>query len=63
MGIGLYFGTLGVAVSAFATGHGVPGAAAPIIVSASLGGLLSGWWYGLRRPRMPAPRQLVVVTA
>ncbi|MEU4236640.1 MFS transporter [Actinoplanes sp. NPDC026619] len=63
MGIGLYFGTLGVAVSAFATGHGVPGAAAPILVAASLGGLFSGWLYGLRRHRMPAPRQLVVVTA
>lgn len=63
LAIGLYFGTMGVAVSAFATGHGQPGAAAPIIAAAGLSGLLSGWLYGLRRHRAPAGRQLVIATA
>lgn len=61
--VGLYFGTMSVAVSAFATGHGTPGAAAPIIAASSLGGLLAGWLYGLRRYRAPARRQLVVAAA
>jgi MFS family permease len=63
LAIGLYFGTMSVAVSAYATGRGTPGAAAPVVAAASLGGLLSGWLYGLRRHRAPARRQLVVVTA
>ncbi|GAA2627693.1 MFS transporter [Paractinoplanes durhamensis] len=63
LAIGLYFGTLSVAVSAFAVGRGTPGAAAPIMAAASLGGLLSGWLYGLRRHRTPADRQLILVTA
>ncbi len=62
LAIGLYFGTMGVAVSAFA-GHGVPGAAAPVLAASGLSGLLSGWVYGLRRHRAPARRQLVVATA
>jgi hypothetical protein len=60
LAIGLYFGTMQVSVSAFAVGHGMPGAAALIIASASLAGLLGGWAYGLRRPRAPARRQLVM---
>jgi MFS family permease len=63
LAIGLYFGTMGVSVSSFATGHGVSGAAAAITVAAGLSGLLSGWVYGLRRHRGPAWRQLVVATA
>ncbi|MFI9586942.1 hypothetical protein ACIHCQ_35120 [Streptomyces sp. NPDC052236] len=63
MAIGLYFGTMGVSVSAFATEHGVPDAAAPIIAASSLSGLLSGWLYGLRRHRAPAHLQLVIATA
>ncbi|NUW46186.1 MFS transporter [Nonomuraea rhodomycinica] len=63
LALGLYFGTMGVGVSAFAVSHGTPGAAAPIIAASSLSGLLSGWLYGL--PRHPAPprRRLVVTTA
>ncbi|WP_433002427.1 MFS transporter [Kribbella sp. CA-294648] len=61
--IGLYFGTMGVSVSAFAISHGMPGAAAPIIAAASLSGLISGWYYGLRRRGTPAQRQLVIATA
>ena len=62
LAIGLYFGTMGVAVTAFAVGHGTPAAATPIIAAASLSGLLAGWAYGLRRHPTPAPRQLVVAT-
>ena len=63
LAIGLFFGTMGVSVSAFATGHGVPGAAAAITAAAGFSGLLSGWVYGLRRHRAPARRQLVVAAA
>jgi predicted MFS family arabinose efflux permease len=63
LAIGLYFGTMAVAVSASATGHGAPAAATPIIAAASLGGLLSGWLYGLRRHRASARRQLIIATA
>ncbi|GAA4203089.1 MFS transporter [Actinocatenispora rupis] len=63
LAIGLYFGTMGLSVSAFATSHGTPGAAAPIVAASSLSGLLAGWLYGLRRHPTPARRQLVVTTA
>ncbi|PUB24481.1 putative MFS family arabinose efflux permease [Promicromonospora sp. AC04] len=63
LAIGLYFGTMGVAVTAFAVGHEMPGVATPIIAAGSLSALLSGWLYGLRRHPMPARRQLVVATA
>jgi predicted MFS family arabinose efflux permease len=63
LAIGLFFGTMGVSVSSFAAGHGVPGAAAAITAAAGLSGLLSGWVYGLRRHRAPARRQLVVAAA
>jgi predicted MFS family arabinose efflux permease len=62
LAIGLHFGTMSVAVSAYAIGHRMPGAAAPIIAAAGLSGLLSGWLYGLRRHRAPARRQLIIVT-
>ncbi|MDT0342851.1 MFS transporter [Streptomyces litchfieldiae] len=63
LAIGLYFGTMGVSVTAFAISHDMPGAATPIIAAASLSGLLSGWLYGLCRHRTRARRQLVFVTA
>ncbi|WP_454856531.1 MFS transporter [Promicromonospora soli] len=62
LAIGLYFGTMGVAVTAFAVGHGTPAAATPIIAAASLSGLVAGWVYGLRRHPTPAYRQLVIAT-
>ncbi|WP_285108167.1 MFS transporter [Promicromonospora sp. MEB111] len=62
LAIGLYFGTMGVAVTAFAVGHGIPGAATPLIAAGSVAGLLSGWLYGLRRRRTPARLQLVLAT-
>ena len=63
LAIGLYFGTMGVSVSAFAVGHGVPGASAPIIAASGVSGLLAGWFYGLRRYRASARTQLVIVSA
>ncbi|MGH3169052.1 MAG: MFS transporter, partial [Trebonia sp.] len=63
LAIGLYFGTMGISVSAFATGHGVPAAAPLILSAASLSGLLSGWLYGRRRHRAPAHLQLVFASA
>jgi MFS family permease len=62
LAIGLYFGTMGVAVTAFAVGQGTPAVATPIIAAASLSGLLAGWLYGLRRHPTPAHRQLVLAT-
>ncbi|WP_410615408.1 MFS transporter [Amycolatopsis sp. lyj-109] len=61
--VGLYFGTMGVSVSAFATEHGVPGAAAPIVAAGSIAGLVSGWCYGLRRCHAPARLQLIAAAA
>ena len=63
LAIGLYFGTMGVSISAFATEHHVPSAAAPILAVSSLSGLLSGWLYGLRRHHVPPHRQLVIAAA
>jgi predicted MFS family arabinose efflux permease len=63
LAIGLYFGTMSISVSAFATRHGTPAAAAQILAVASLSGLLSGWLYGRRRHRAPAHRQLVIASA
>jgi predicted MFS family arabinose efflux permease len=63
LAIGLYFGTMSVSVTAFATGHGVPAAAPPILAASSLSGLLSGWLYGRRHHRAPAPLQLVIASA
>jgi predicted MFS family arabinose efflux permease len=60
LAVGLYFGTMGVAVTAFAVGQGTPAAATPILAAASLSGLLAGWIYGLRKRAAPAHRQLVL---
>jgi MFS family permease len=62
LAIGLYFGTMGVAVTAFAVGQGTPAVATSIIAAASLSGLLAGWLYGLRKHPTPAHRQLVRAT-
>ncbi|WP_103349276.1 MFS transporter [Amycolatopsis sp. CA-128772] len=63
LAVGLYFGTMGVSVSAFATEYGVPGAATPIVAAGSVAGLVSGWLHGLRRHPAPARLQLVVAAA
>ncbi|MFB9689847.1 MFS transporter [Amycolatopsis plumensis] len=38
LAVGLYFGTMGVSVSAFVTENGVPGAATPIVAAGSVAG-------------------------
>ncbi|OZM80457.1 MFS transporter [Pseudonocardia sp. MH-G8] len=63
LAIGLHFGTMGVAITAFTIGQGVPDAAALIVAASGLSGLLSGWLYGLRRHKTPARRQLVIASA
>jgi MFS family permease len=63
LAIGLYFGTMSISVSSFATSHGATGAAAPVIAAGSLSGLLSGWLYGRRRRRAAPHRQLVTAAA
>jgi MFS family permease len=63
LAIGLYFGVMGVSVSAFATQHHVPSAAAPILAASSLSGLLSGWLYGRRPHRIRPHPQLVIAAA
>ena len=63
LAIGLYFGTMTISVSSFATVHGAPGAAAPIIAAGSISGLLSGWLYGRRRHRTAPSRQLAIAAA
>jgi MFS family permease len=63
LAIGLYFGTMAISVSSFASSHGVADAAAPIIAASGLSGLLCGWLYGRRRHPAPARRQLVIATA
>ncbi len=60
MALGLYFGTMGIAVSSFAINHGVPGAAAPIMAASSLSGIVGGLIYGRRRHRMAARHQLII---
>ena len=62
LAIGLYFGTMGVSLSAFATQHHVPSAAPPILAASSLSGLLSGWLYG-RRPHRTRPHLQLVIAA
>jgi len=63
LAVGAYFGTMGVSVSAFATEHGVPSAAAPVMAAGSVAGLVSGWLHGLRRRHAPARSRLVVAAA
>jgi predicted MFS family arabinose efflux permease len=62
LAIGLYFGIMGVSVSAFATQHHVPSAATPILAASSLSGLLAGWLYG-RRPHRARPHLQLVIAA
>jgi hypothetical protein len=63
LAIGVFFGTMQVAVTAFAVEHGEAGAAAPLFAVSSFGGLLAGWLYGLRRWRAAPQVQLAAATA
>jgi MFS family permease len=61
IGIGLFFGSMQVSVTAFAVGRDAPGLAGPLYSITSLISLVAGIAYGARRWRLPEPTQLVVV--
>jgi hypothetical protein len=63
LALGVFFGAMQVSVTAFVVAYGVPGAAAPVFAVSSASGLLSGWLYGLRRPRAVLPTQLLCTTS
>jgi MFS family permease len=63
VGIGLFFGSMQVSVTAYAVGRGTPSLAGPFYSITSLVGLFAGFAYGARRWRMPARNQFVLVLA
>jgi hypothetical protein len=63
VGIGLFFGSMQVSVTAYAVGRGTPSLAGPLYSITSLVGLFAGFAYGARRWRMPARNQFVLVLA
>ncbi|MCB1500685.1 MAG: MFS transporter [Bauldia sp.] len=60
LAVGVIFGTAEVSVIAYCQALGEPGAASLVLAGYSLGSLTVGIVYGLRTPRMPLARQLVV---
>lgn len=60
--IGVYLGSMQVAVTAFTVELGNADAAAPLFAVSSIFGLIGGWAYGARRWKPAAPTQLTVVT-
>jgi MFS family permease len=63
IGIGLFFGSMQVSVTAFAVGNGTPGLAGPLYSVTSLVSLLAGIAYGARRWRTPPATQFVIALA
>jgi MFS family permease len=63
IGIGLFFGSMQVSVTAFAVSRGTPGLAGPLYSITSLVSLFAGFAYGARRWRTAPPTQFVVVLA
>jgi hypothetical protein len=63
IGIGLFFGSMQVSVTAFAVSRGTPGLAGPLYSITSLVSLFAGIAYGARRWRTAPPTQFVVVLA
>lgn len=61
IGIGLFFGSMQVSVTAFAVARGTPGLAGPLYSITSVVGLFAGIVYGARRWRTPLPTQFVIV--
>ncbi|TWD80162.1 putative MFS family arabinose efflux permease [Kribbella amoyensis] len=61
LGIGLFFGTMQVSVTAYAVDRGSPSLAGPLYAITSLVSLFAGFVYGARRWRLPAPTQFVLV--
>lgn len=63
IGIGVFFGSMQVSVTAFVVARNAPGLAGPLYSITSLVGLLAGIAYGARRWRTAPRTQLVVVLA
>lgn len=63
VGIGLFFGSMQVSVTAFAVSRGSASLAGPLYSITSLISLVAGIAYGARRWRTPAQRQYVVAFA
>jgi hypothetical protein len=63
VGIGLFFGSMQVSVTAFAVARGTPELAGPLYSITSLVGLFAGLAYGARRWRTSPQTQLVIVLA
>jgi hypothetical protein len=61
IGIGLFFGSMQVSVTAFAVARGTPGLAGPLYSITSLVSLFAGLAYGARRWRTLSQTQLVIV--
>ncbi|MFI7059501.1 MFS transporter [Kribbella sp. NPDC050124] len=60
IGIGIFFGSMQVAVTAYAVDRSTPSLAGPLYSITSLVGLAAGFAYGARRWRMPARSQFVL---
>ncbi|WP_433163283.1 MFS transporter [Kribbella sp. CA-247076] len=60
IGIGIFFGSMQVAVTAYAVERGTPSLAGPLYSVTSLVGLVAGFAYGARRWRLPARSQFVL---
>jgi MFS family permease len=63
IGIGLFFGSMQVSVTAFAVARGTPELAGPLYSITSLVSLFAGLAYGARRWRTPPQTQLLIVLA
>lgn len=61
IGIGLFFGSMQVSVTAFAVARGTPGLAGPLYSITSLVSLFAGLAYGARRWRTTPQTQFVIV--
>lgn len=61
IGIGLFFGSMQVSVTAFAVANNTPGLAGPLYSVTSLVGLFAGIAYGARRWRTDPHTQFVIV--
>ncbi|WP_427887781.1 MFS transporter [Kribbella sp. GL6] len=60
VGIGLFFGSMQVSVTAFAVSRGAPGLAGPLYSITSLVSLVAGFAYGARRWRTAPETQFVI---
>ena len=60
IGIGLFFGSMQVSVTAFAVSRGTPGLAGPLYSITSLVSLIAGFAYGTRRWRTAPETQFVI---